>query len=137
MTDDERVEVVRRALDAWNAGELETLDDLSTPDAEFVPAVAGAVDDGPVRGFAAFRSFFTRVQQVWEEPPRIEPEEFRHVGGRVLLLGRIIARGRGSGVEVNQEIAALIDFEGEKIARVHNFLDPAEAIEFATKKEHA
>ena len=87
LSEDERVDLVRRALAAWNAGDLETLEDLSTPDAEFVPAVAGAVDDGPVRGFAAFRSFFTSVGEVWEEPPRIEPDEFRHVGGRVLMLG--------------------------------------------------
>ena len=137
MTDGEREDLVRRALAAWNAGDLDTLEDLSTPDAEFVPAVAGAVDGGSVRGFDAFRAFFADVGDVWEGPPQLKPEEFRHVSERVLFLGRIVARGRGSGVEVNQEIAALIDFEGEKLTRIHNFLDPAEAIDFATEKERA
>ena len=137
MTDEERVDLVRRSLTAWNAADLDTLEGLTVADAEFVPAVAGGVDGGSVRGIAAFRTFFADVRQVWEEPPRIEPEEFSVVGERVVFAGRMFARGRGGGVEVNQKIAAVIDFEGNRISRIHNFLDPAEALEAATEKEHA
>jgi len=134
---DERLEVARRALAAWNATDLETLDDLTTPDSEFVPAIVGALDGGPVRGIDAFRRFVAGVRDAWTEPPRVENGEFRPVGEQVLLEGRIVAQGRGSGVEVNQPFAAVISFDGDKISRIHNFLDPAEALDFANQKENA
>jgi ketosteroid isomerase-like protein len=137
LNEEERFDLVRRALAAWNASDLEMLDALTTPDSEFVPAVAGAVDGGTVRGIDAFRRFIAGVREVWAEPPRVEAEEFRHIGERVLLEGRLVAQGRGGGVEVNQAFAALVDFEGDKISRIHNFLDPAEALKVATQKEHA
>ena len=44
------VAVVKRALDAFNRRDLDTYDDLYTPDFEWFPAMAGIVEGGGYKG---------------------------------------------------------------------------------------
>ena len=44
------VAVVKQALDAFNRRDLDTYDDLYTPDFEWFPAMAGIVEGGGYKG---------------------------------------------------------------------------------------
>jgi ketosteroid isomerase-like protein len=66
---------------------------------------------------------------------RLEIEEFRDLGDDVLLIGRLRARGRESGVEVDSATAWLFTFRGSKVWRARGYLDPREALEAAGLQE--
>jgi ketosteroid isomerase-like protein len=124
---DARIELARAALEAWNSRDLDWMRSNGTADFEFVPAVAATVEGGSVKGQEAMVDFLEEMDESWETF-RIEPEEVRLVGEVVLTRGRVIAKGRGSGLELDQPIASVIHFSDEKIARMQSYLDPEEAL---------
>jgi ketosteroid isomerase-like protein len=50
----------------------------------------------------------------------------------VLALGRVRAKGRGSGVELDQPMLSVVWFRNGKVARMQSFLDRDEALEAAS-----
>jgi ketosteroid isomerase-like protein len=122
-----RLELAGAALDAWNRRDIEWLREHGTPDFEFVPAVAATVEGGSVKGPEGLARFLEEMDESWEEF-RIEAMEFELVGELVLGRGRVIAKGRGSGVELDQPLSSVISFEDDRIARMQSFLDPEQAL---------
>jgi ketosteroid isomerase-like protein len=55
----------------------------------------------------------------------------RDLGDRVLVLGRLKARGKGSGAPVDTQYAGIFDFRGDKIWRYRVYLDRAEGLRAA------
>jgi ketosteroid isomerase-like protein len=133
---DLRIELARAGLDAWNRRDIDWLRDNATTDFEFVPAVAATVDGGSVKGPEGLANFFEEMDETWETF-RIEPEDFRLVGEVVLGHVRVIAKGRGSGVELDQRLGSIMHFREEKLARMQSFLDPEEALAAAQAAEEA
>jgi ketosteroid isomerase-like protein len=129
---DVRIELAGQGLEAWNRRDVDWLRRNATADFEFVPAVAATVEGGSVKGPEGMVHFLEEMDESWETF-RIEPEDFRLVGEVVLIHGRVIAKGRGSGVELDQPIASTTHFRDGKIARLQSYLDPAEALEAASK----
>jgi ketosteroid isomerase-like protein len=123
---DMRVELAGQALDAWNRRDIDWLRRNGTVDFEFVPAVAATVEGGSVKGPEGLAQFFEEMDESWETF-RIELE-FRLVGEVVLGHGRVVAKGRGSGLELDQPLASVVSFRDEKVARLQSFLDPEEAL---------
>jgi ketosteroid isomerase-like protein len=124
---DARLELAGAGVDAWNRRDIEWLREHATPDFEFVPAVAATVEGGSVKGPEGLARFFEEMDESWEEF-RIEVEEFRLIGDQVVGRGRVLAKGRGSGVELDQPLGSLLSFEGDKISRLQSYLDPEEAL---------
>ena len=124
---DLRIELASRALDAWNRRDLRWLQENATADIEFVPAIAATVDGSSVHGPEELIRFLEAMDESWESF-RIEVEEFRLIGDQVVGRGRVLAKGRGSGVELDQPLGSLLSFEGDKIARLQSYLDPEEAL---------
>ena len=61
-----------------------------------------------------------------------EDEEYLDAGGdRLLLLYRIVGRGKGSGVPIDQRIAILWTVRGEQLALGVAYLEPEEAMRAA------
>jgi hypothetical protein len=59
-------------------------------------------------------------------------EEIRDVpGDRLLALGEVHFRGRASGVEFDQAMGWLIEFEAARITALHNIVGHDAAIEAA------
>jgi ketosteroid isomerase-like protein len=69
------------------------------------------------------------------EEIRMQPEEFRDLGDDVLLIGRIYARGRESGVEIDSATTWLFTLRGGRIVRARGYLNPQEALEAAGPQE--
>ena len=109
------------------------MDEMAVEDVEFVPAVAAAVEGGSVRGRDEVRAFFENLNEIWETF-HVEPGEFREVGDQVLMLGRVTAKGRGSGLELDQPMFSVIWFSDGKIARMQSFLDEGAALATAERK---
>jgi hypothetical protein len=97
------------------------------PEAEF--DFTAVYPDQPVlRGIEAMRSF--RDAGPWGGSTRFEPQDFLEVDEeRVLVLVRVIATGRGSGVPVETRIALEFTIRGGLIVRVKVHRDQSEALQ--------
>jgi ketosteroid isomerase-like protein len=129
------VEIVKRAVDAFNRRDLvDDYDELFTPDYEWLPAMMGAVEGGSFRGREGIEAYAEMASETWEEL-RLLPVEFRDLGDRVLCLGRMEGRGRGSGVPVDAPLGAIFEFRNGKISMMRAVLDHGEALRAAGLSE--
>jgi ketosteroid isomerase-like protein len=123
----EKVEVVRRGIDAFNARDAESFARLATEDFEWSPALPGAVGGGPYVGRSGIDRYFAEVADTWRQL-RVECDELRANGEVVVMLGRAVGRGGGSGVGVEMPHAFVAEFTAGRIARVTAFLSHADAL---------
>ena len=101
------------------------------PNGELYSAIIGGAEGKVYRGHAGFRSWFAETQVAFEALST-ELTEFRDLGDRVLGFGRVRARGRESGVELDSAHGlALHRSASGKIMRAEGYLDPAKALEAA------
>jgi ketosteroid isomerase-like protein len=129
--DQEVVNRLRGAYEAFNRAEFDTAMEVAHPEIEFIPPGG----QSPLRGADAMRA--------WMEPDafenqQIEPIEMRMQGNTVLVLGRTRARGAGSGIELDLDIWVVWTFDDHGLAtRVEAFLphQETEALEAAGLSE--
>ena len=122
----ENIELVRQFIDAFNGRELETFAAMTTPDFEWTTSMM-AVEGEVFWGREGIDTYFERMREVWDEF-RGFADDYRDLGDRVLWLGRLEGRGRGSGVPVSAPLAIVFDVRGESIARMHSYLNHDEAL---------
>jgi ketosteroid isomerase-like protein len=96
MSEQENIETLRRAYEAFSRGDFDTAIEMAHPAIEFDRAGI----DPPIRGVGALRA--------WMEPDaiedqRVEPLEFRTNGNKVLIRQLSRGRGAGSGIELEVE----------------------------------
>ena len=126
----EDLERVREAFDRWNSGDREV--DLETIDPEVeLHGPLASTQGAPYRGHEGVRQWLADIDGqfgVWE----LRVDQWRELeDGRVFGLGSIHARGRGSGVELDQPMAWLFAFRDGKVIRYEAFYDPAEGLRAA------
>src|SRR4051812_41292955 len=96
----ENIEIVRRAYEALGQLHAEAMVSLCEPDVEFRSRIAAA-DDVTYRGHDGVRDFIASLAEVfewiWAEALEVIGE-----GDRAVVCNRFRARGRGSGVEVEE-----------------------------------
>ena len=85
-------------------------------------------------GASGIREFFRDVFESWESF-RFQATDLRDLGNRVLVLGDVRGRGRGSGVEVEDQWGWIVELRDAKAASVHGFLDQRKALEAAGLRE--
>jgi ketosteroid isomerase-like protein len=98
------VELARRAIEAYNARDLDALIALYDPQLELhstFAAVGGAV----YHGHQGLRKYFRDLEDAWEGEIQIEPEAFFDFGEQTLVFNTLRARGRQSGAEVEMPVA--------------------------------
>jgi ketosteroid isomerase-like protein len=124
----DKVEVARRAVDAYNRRDVDAwFAEFATPDFEWHPGLVRALDGSRYRGREGIERFVADTSENWEELQSVA-EEFRDLGDRVLVLGRLKGRGKGSGAPVDQPYAGIFDFRDEQIWRYRVYLDRAEGL---------
>lgn len=126
----ENVELVRGAFAVVTIpGDPETM--IAATDAGFEMHLVG-VGGEPVyyAGASGIREFFRDVAESWESF-RFEATEIHDLGDRVLVLGDVGGRGRGSGVEVDDRWAWIVELAEGRAANLKGFLDQREALEAA------
>jgi ketosteroid isomerase-like protein len=129
----ENVEVMRRAMDAFNRGDGKAFDRLLTSDAEVVP-VRAALEGTTYRGLDAGTQYCTAVDQSWANLGW-EVEEIRDGGEQILALGHIRGEGRDSGVAIDARAGWLAHFSEGRIMRFQTFANRDDALEAAGLSE--
>ncbi len=131
----DKVDVAKRVVDAYNRRDVDGLfAEFATPDFEYYPGIVRALDGGGYRGREGVEKFAVDTRENWEELQSL-PEEFRDLGDRVLVLGRMKGRGKGSGVPVDSPYVTILDFRGDRIWRSRVYLDRAEGLRVAGLSE--
>jgi uncharacterized protein len=119
----ENVEVVRRAVEAYVAGDLEK--GLAEADPEIV---WNPIEETPTQGHDAVRENLRRWEADWEDL-RTVPEEFLDAGERVVVTVHLAGRGRGSGIDVDVRLYQVWTIHDGKAVRMDEFSERAEALE--------
>jgi ketosteroid isomerase-like protein len=70
----------------------------------------------------------------WEDW-RAEPDEFLEIGDHVVVLARYIGRGRGSGVEIQQEGAHVFELRDGKVVRLEIYASRELALDYVRAAE--
>ncbi len=125
------MEIVRRAFDGLNARNAETIAELAAPDGEWRPLLTAGGDlERPVyRGPAGMVQYWTDLDELFEGT-QVQVEELDAIGpNHVLFGGRVTARGRKSGVPVDERIWALWEVRDRKLVRGAAYRSRDEALE--------
>ena len=127
----ENIEAIRRNFERWNTGDREVRLDEVDPELELHSRMLGRV----VRGPEGLRSWFEEIDQQFDQW-QLEIADVREAHqDRILVLGNIHLRGRGSEVEFDQPMAWLIDFRDGKVTRLEMFPGHSDALQAAGLSE--
>lgn len=129
----DNVEIVRSTLDAWADGDVEAMVAPFATDCELIPLRA-QLEGTPYRGREGARRFWDDLHADWEEL-MLPVDEIRDLGDRVVVLGRLVARGRTSGVDLDVPIGHLWELRDGEIVRMRAFSDPDEALRAGAVEE--
>jgi ketosteroid isomerase-like protein len=113
---EENVEIVRRAMDAWNRQDIETMLDLTDPEVEYVNAPS-AVEPGTRQG----REAVERVVRIqWEGIPGAHQDIERvHDRGDEIITENLLSRSMpGSDTRISQPILMSWKFRNGKLLRI-------------------
>ena len=133
----ENVETVQRAVDAWNADDLDAFLAEFDADFEWQPAIEPGLEGeaATYRGHDGARKIWTQDRgEAWERLTN-RPRELRDLGDSVLVLGHLELTARSTGIEFSQEVGEVFDLRRGKIVRVRDFLTHAEALEAVGLRE--
>ena len=122
----ENVDIFFRGLEAFQRGDFEVWMADFADDGEFIPQrapIQGAYRPGPegIRDFLAdnaenFDVFYPFDYDVTD------------LGDRILAIGKIRVRGKGGGVEIEQQSAIVVTYRDGKIVRFEDFRDKEKAL---------
>lgn len=113
-------EIVRRAFERWNT-DRDTFIEIVHPEVEISVASTAVTGGVPFRGHDGFRRWVATMEEsfeVWE----LCPQTFEERGESVLVLGSMCVRGRGSGLELDQEVGWIVDLRNGKLLRLRSFM---------------
>ena len=122
------VEIVRKAIQAWNRREADLLLSYTAPEIEWMPAGPAAVENAVYRGHDEVASAYAAVWQTWDLF-QFEGSQLRDLGDSVLWLGQVKMRGRASQVELDEEFAAHWVVRDGKLIRIQAFLSWQDALD--------
>lgn len=121
------LELVQRAIVAFNAGDADAFAELTTSDFEWIPSMS-PIEARRFEGADGVRRYFAALGDAWERFEVI-PESFREQPQAVLLLGRLEGRGRGSGAAVDSPLGMAFDLRDGRISRIRGYLEHSQALQ--------
>jgi uncharacterized protein len=121
-------DLLRPIYEEWSRGNWRLSFDVYDPDMEWgwsdeFPGLAGVFCDREDPN-PRLRSWFSE----WENW-RAVAEDYLKLGNHVVVLATYHGRGKGSGVEINQEGAHVFEFRDGKVIRLEIFASRERAIE--------
>lgn len=122
----ENVEVIRGAIEAWNAGDMDRLAELYDPDA-IVRGPADWPERGPALGRDAIIRGWSEMRDLWEIDSMGLLSDFLTAGDRVIV--RVDWRGAGRGLETNMGLTFVYTVRRGRILELEIFRDHDEALE--------
>jgi ketosteroid isomerase-like protein len=127
----ENVEIVERAFDLWERGEVTALLDLMADDlVTYRVDPDGATYHGKEGFFQATAEWIEGFSE-WS----VRPDEFFDAGDQVIVRVRQSARGEASGIPVEEDFWFVLAVRNGKIAKLSFYSRELEALEAAGLSE--
>ena len=126
------VEVFKRAFDAVNRRDAESLLSELDPEVEWHGAILMAMGGNRTvyRGHEGVREWLRDLYETLSEFHADYPD-IRDLGDRTVALGVVRGRGTASEAEIQSPHGTVVEFKNGKAIRVRTYLDPKEALEAA------
>ena len=124
MTESERL--IRLGYDAWNRGDWAAMQSMVTPDFE-VDATDRVLNPETYSGIDGVRRLADEMFEIWDAW-LIEPGEFVERGDEVFVEHRIHARGKGSGVQLEQTYWSVWTVRDGKASKLALYVDRDRAL---------
>jgi len=80
------------------------------------------------KGVERLRRMWGDLEGTWQDY-RLDIREIVDLGEHVLVLGHVTARGPGSGIPIDQDLAMLWGFQGDKAVWMKSFFSKRDALE--------
>ena len=132
----ENVEPFKRFVDGFNRRDVEAMLEEVDAGVEWRPAAPVALG-GEATVYQGHRGIPNGIRDLHDSFAEllIEISEIQPVGERVVGIGRILTRGKGSGAESWSPFGAVMEFKNGKATQIRSYLDPREALEAAGLRE--
>ena len=132
----ENVETFKRAMDAYNRRHVEAMVETLDREVEWHSALMVPLggETAVYRGHEGIRKLFRDLDEALDEW-HAEFPQIRDLGDRIVAIGHVRTRGRGSGAETESPLVSVSDLKNGKAKRVRTYLDPEEALEAAGLSE--
>lgn len=131
MAEAERIELARRLVELFNAGDREELRRMMVDEPEIVPLRA-ALEGTVYRGPDATSEFWAAIDESWATVQMTTDEITEH-GVRVLIVGRLRGTARETGMELDAPMAWVLTFEEAKVASIRAYVSIADGREAAER----
>jgi len=130
----ENVEMVRRAFDAYNRGDLDAAVSDIASDCEYTPSGALPEVRGVYRGPEGFKEFIAWIRDEFEDA-RLDFNDVTDAGDRVIVSLTIRGRGRQSGAAVSWHVWHVWTIRHARFVHGQAFTGKTEALEAAGVRE--
>lgn len=131
---EENVEIVRRSVEAWNAGDIDGAVAHMHGEIEFFP-LRSLLEGKGYHGPEEVRQYLSEsLPEEWDFV-RVEAEEWHEGGDEVVMVGTFNARAKASGIEVRLPVAYRSRVQDEQITFVQIYTNPEEALKEARLSE--
>ena len=118
----ENVEIIRRGFEAFTDEGIEGLAPLIDPDMEATAPPELSTEPAVYRGMDGIRRWFAGFEGSMENV-HFEADQFVDAGDKVIVAARLVARGAGSGLQVEQSMVQLWTMRDGKAIRLDNYAD--------------
>jgi ketosteroid isomerase-like protein len=126
------VDAFWRGVDAYNRGDGDAWVELFHLDAEFIPLRAPI--QGTYRGHDELREFLSDNVESFDLF-QVAYEDVRDLGDRIVAIGTLRIRGKGSGAEIEVPSAVLLTYRDAKVVRFEDFGNRQRAFDAAGLSE--
>jgi ketosteroid isomerase-like protein len=129
----ENVDLNRRVIDAFNRRDLGGYLELTDPDVEFLPYEVKVQGGNLYGGHFGLRTWWEESFAVFPDL-RGEISEMHDLGECVLVHGRILGQGAGSGAPIERPMWLVVEWRDKKMVWWSSFESEAEALEVASSR---
>ena len=120
-------DIVHRAYTAWSSRDVDALLEVVHPDSEARPILGANIGTSVYRGREGLHEWFHDLHQEWETfettVTRIDER-----GDRAVLTVQVHARGRASGVVIDDALYHHVEVRDGMIRRLEAFQDKGDAM---------
>jgi ketosteroid isomerase-like protein len=113
-----------------SGGDIERILRFTHPDFEAVIPPELSAEPDTYRGHEGVRRYFASFDDAVDEV-RFEPQRFWDAGEAVVVAMRLTARGKQTGIPVEQRYAQIWTFRDDMAARVRTFTSLRDALDAA------
>ena len=118
--------VTERLIAAFNDGDLDAALDCLDPEVELLP-IRAQLDGTSYLGHDGYRRVVADFAADWEGLG-LSQQTLHERNDRIVAVGRLHARGKASGIDLDVPLGLLYEFRDGRVSRISSFSDPAEAL---------